>query len=213
MFIFVGCSAPSLQNIDFHFPPTSHPSRLSRPISEIPQPAQDALPRKMPQTRLTSSRHHPKKNVLQKTTRSSLSTEVKEPRHVSDTKTWKIMLGTMEVEPSTVPDFVLESACFELSYFREGPTYGHWRYHCYTIHAHAYEACVLKYTYMTSQTRIDLLWGFLKVGLDGLTRGGFQIVGEEEKPAYIVQPNPPGNGFYMSNSTSEKPPTWRSSTI
>jgi hypothetical protein len=123
------------------------------------------------------------------------------------------MLGTTGVEPSTVPDFVLTSACIELFYFREGPMYGHWRYHRYTIHAHAYVVCVLKYTYMTSQAERVLLWGFLKAKLDGLTRDELQKFGEEEKPAFIVQPNPPDNGFYMSNSTFEKPPTWLSSMI
>jgi hypothetical protein len=49
---------------------------------------------------------------------------------------------------------------------------------------------------MTSQAERVLLWGFLKAKLDGLTRDELQKFGEEEKPIFIVQPNPPDNGFY-----------------
>jgi hypothetical protein len=53
-----------------------------------------------------------------------LSIEVKESRFLGDSTTRKPMLDTTGVELSTVPEFVTESACFDLSYFREGPTYG-----------------------------------------------------------------------------------------
>jgi hypothetical protein len=138
-----------------------------------------------------------------------LSLKVKEPRYVGDSKTWTILLDTTGVEPSMVPDFVLETSCFELTYFQEGPrSYSstHWYY---VLNAHTCESCVLKYKYTSSWSdERDLWWNFIKNKLDDLTRDELNKLMEEEKPAFWTQPVPPDKHLYLYNSKIEKPSTW-----
>ena len=70
-------------------------------------------------------------------------------RHIGDPKTWTIVLDISDIEPSTTPDFVIESAFFDMSCMRRaiGVTTkaGTRVAYYYLVRAFEYEASVLKH--------------------------------------------------------------------
>lgn len=62
---------------------------------------------------------------------------------MGDPQIWKIFLDTTGVEPSTVPDFAFKNSFFSLSFDVDEDL----RY--YGQSSYLFEACVLKYKYLT----------------------------------------------------------------
>jgi len=153
------------------------------------------------------------------TNSNSAYTKVNEVRHVGDPKTWTIVLDTSDVEPSMTPDFVIESAFFDMSCMRRaiiGATTdaGTRVAYYYLVKAFEYEACVLNHKYVASDTVEDDFWhGFLAVKLDDLTREEFEKLDEGEKPEFMPRANPPARDFYSAIRSSRSLPVGLSTTI
>ena len=73
--------------------------------------------------------------------------------------------------------------------------------------SYLFEACVLKYKYLTWLVG-DFWTDYLATELDDLPREELEKLFGEEKPYFLRQPNPPSRGFYRFNSTFTEPATW-----
>lgn len=126
------------------------------------------------------------------------SLESMRPRHVGDSKTWKMSLDIAGVTIPDTPDYVLEGAHFSLL--------PNLRY--LTISASSVDVCALKYRYTYCTRRSTDFWNeFVYSRLREFTLAQLEKVDQDQLP-FDLQGDMEERPLYYLNGNFERPANW-----